>query len=137
MLIGNSLVRYGFVPGVICLSSASGILGMSNEADLRYSLYSDEISEPISARYFNIIPVDNLAEVETQKVGSLTVTTPLRTIIDMIRHDCAVEFVCDSLDWWESKYGNLGDVEKSLKQYGLYEKYMSDYYPFFEDKSYL
>ena len=130
MITGNVLVRYGYVPGIVCCSSASGILGMSGCSDWKFSMYCPH-TVSIDSRWFKFYPMPE-EEIETQVVNGLTVTTPFQTIIDMIRFNCDVEYTTDSLSWWAYKYSNLDYITDTLKERGLYERYVEDYLPYFK-----
>jgi hypothetical protein len=127
----NSVVSNGYVNGVVCCETASGLLGMSTAGERNFQfLFESDTMPPIRSRYFSYFPVADLASVPTQKSCGFTVTTPLQTIMDMIRFECYNEFVCDSIRWWKDKYDNLDVIESKLKELGLFERYEEDYAPY-------
>ena len=132
----NYLVKNGMIPGIVCCNTASGLLGMSRCSDWKFDFFAN-IPEEINSTYIRYIPLADNEIIQTQKVGNLTVTTPFQTIMDLIRYDGDIEFICESLEWWKDNFGGLTDIITGLKDRGLYNKYIEFYLPYYEDSVYL
>jgi len=124
----NILARQGRISGVLCCWSAAAQFGLSNSYDNNWSYYAN-VSSVVKSMPFTIFPFPNEPLQTTQK-GKYTLTTPLQTVVDLVRWDCEVEFVLQALERWETWKGNLDEVWHELNRLNLMQKYREDYEPY-------
>ena len=133
MIYGNNLLYAGGFDSVICCSSAAGFHGMCMKGSNKLDFYVKTSNPPENSLYYRFFSISSFDDIEIEEVNGIQLTTPKQSILDMIKYDCYMEFVCDSLDWWSRKYGSLSEIENLLKKNDLYSKYLEEYYPYLED----
>jgi len=115
----------------LCCWSAAAMNGMSGSYDWNWSFYAD-ISKPIRAADMTVFPKPD-EDIQTHRVGKLTVTTPFQTLMDLVRWDCEMEFVFQAMDWWERTHGSLDEIWEGFARRGLTGKYEAEYAPYRDD----
>ena len=121
----NLLASNGVLQGTLCCWSAAAANGLSGSYDWNWSFYAD-VARPIRAKNLTLFPTPP-GEIETVKIGRVTATAPLQTIIDLVRWDCEVEFIFQAMSWWEYAHGSLDSVMAELFKQGLLSKYEQEY----------
>jgi hypothetical protein len=132
MMLGNRLAYTGTISGVVCGAAASGRWGMSGFSDTVLVMYAP-ISREISVPGFRFMPLSESVIKDVTMNGKFFITTPFQTLMDMVEYGTDVEIVCQSILWWEDKYGNLDEIVAGFKDRGLYKEYCEWYEPYLED----
>lgn len=118
----NMLFSKSDLSGVICLESASSILHLSTFPELPLMVFQ-RVEEDCDAFYLKVYSQPELDLNHTVKSGeNLYITTPERTIVDLIRFEREERVIYESLNKYRQTNKDYSKVLKVASQYRCMEE---------------
>lgn len=121
MMCMTSFLEKTDVEGILCLEHASFIHSLSTFPPMPIMMFSKKLIG--DKRSYTIIVEEELDTFSTQRVTErLLVTTPERTIIDMLRYSSDEQFMYESLDRYKRRNPSLVGLYKVSEHYNVTDK---------------